>query len=91
MFIIGLIKKETPRILINPQNCASLKELYAWLKSFLSDSEFKQNSLITLEQVQEAVESENPSQINFDGTPFALLFGKESVIYKSTDEFVQLE
>lgn len=91
MYIIGLIKVESPRILINPQNCQSLKELYAWLKSFLSDSNFKQEESLSIEQVKEAVEKESPAKINFEGTPFALMFGKENIIYQSTDEFIQLE
>ncbi|MDQ3392971.1 MAG: hypothetical protein M3512_02465 [Bacteroidota bacterium] len=91
MYTVGLIKTGTPRVLINPQPCATVKELHAWLKTFLNDEKFMKDHTLSLEQVQEAVEKEEPGRVNFDGVGIALIFGKDSVIYKATDEFVYIE
>jgi hypothetical protein len=66
-------------------------DLHAWLKTFLNDDNFNRDNSLTLDQVQEAVEKEEPGRVNFEGVGFALLFGKEEVIYKATDEFVHFE
>jgi len=91
MYTVGLIKTNSPRVLINPQTCKTLKELHAWLKAFLDDEKFNRDEELSVDQVQEAVGKEEPGRIDFEGVGFALLFGTEEVIYKATDEFVHFE
>lgn len=91
MYTVGLIKTGSPRVLINPQTCKTVTELHAWLSSFLNDDKFNQDSSLSLDQVQEAVQNEEPARINFEGVGIALLFGKDDVIYKAIDEFIYIE
>lgn len=91
MYTVGLIRTASPRILLNPQSCKTIKELHAWLKTFLNDDNFNLAGSLTLEQVQEAVEKEEPGRINFESVNIALLFGRDEIIYKATDEFIYIE
>lgn len=91
MYTVGLIKTDSPRILINPQTCKSVKELYAWLKTFLNHDKFNKEGSLSFEQVREAVEKDEPGIVHFEGVGLALLFGKDDVMFKATDEFKYFE
>ncbi|XAZ81816.1 hypothetical protein A6C57_26860 (plasmid) [Fibrella sp. ES10-3-2-2] len=90
MYTIGFVKTEQPDILINPDTCRSMNELYDWLMAFLNEDDFSLSPLITPESLAEALKIEKPVQVNIPGYQVALLFGRDQVIQDATYRFIHL-
>ena len=83
MFIIGIIKRDRPEVLINPVTCQNENEVYNWLASFFSDENFKLDSPITQELVTQNLAERRPIRIAIAGYPVAVVFGEQSVIMET--------
>lgn len=91
MYIIGFIKTEEPRALINPVPCRTEKELYKWLINFFSEENFSLDKMITEKNVSQALKSNKPIMIPITGFKVALLFGEDGIIQNSTDRFIHTD
>lgn len=90
MYTIGFIKTERPDVLINPDMCRSVNELYDWLTAFLNEDDFSLSPPITKESLEAALKLDKPVQVNITGYQVALLFGKDEVIQDATSRFIHL-
>lgn len=91
MYIIGFIKTEEPKALINPVMCRNEKELYTWLINFFSKENFALDKMITEENVNQSLKSNKPVLIPIRGFKVALLFGEDGIIQNSTDRFIHTD
>lgn len=85
MVIIGFIKSDKPRVLINPIICRDETEAYTWLASFFNDENFKLDSPLTQLKVSQSLEEKVPVRIAIAGYEAAIMFGDESVIMQNID------
>lgn len=90
MYTIGFIKTERPDVLINPDMCRSVNELYDWLSAFLNKADFSLSPPITQESLEAALKPNKPVRVNITGYQVALLFGKDQVIQDATSRFIHL-
>ena len=91
MLLIGFIKTDQPKVLINPVICRDEKEVYTWLASFFSDENFKLDGAITQESVSQALLGDVPVLIPINGYRVAIMFGSDNVIQWNTDRFVHTD
>lgn len=91
MYIIGFIKTEEPKALINPVMCRNEKELYTWLINFFSKENFALDKMITEENVSQSLKSNNPVLIPITGFKVALMFGEDNTIQINTERFIYTE
>lgn len=92
MYTIGFAKAKEPDVLINPQPCRTLEELYQWINKFLNDRDFKIEAPITLESINKAMENgEDVMQISFTGYQVALIFGHSDVVEQASSRYVYSE
>ena len=90
MYTIGFIKTERPDVLINPDTCRSIDDLYNWLTGFLNADDFSLSPEITLERLQTALEPGKSVRVAITGYEVALLFGRNQVIQDTTTRFIHL-
>jgi hypothetical protein len=88
MLIIGFIKTDDPRALINPVMCRNETELYNWLASFFSDENFKLDEPITQDSVSHSLSNNAPVLVPINGYNVAIMFGEDGVIQNNTERFV---
>ena len=91
MLLIGFIKTDEPRALINPVMCRNETELYTWLISFFTDENFVLDTPITQESVSKTLLSAVPVLVPINGYKVAIMFGEDGVIQNNTDRFVHTD
>ena len=87
MFIVGFIKLSHPRVLLNPVSCSTVDELYIHLQTLLDPADFRQDPLLTVAGIKNALSNDLPVRVNFPGYEVALLLGSADVIREATDSF----
>ncbi|MBN8820869.1 MAG: hypothetical protein J0I82_02505 [Spirosoma sp.] len=90
MFILGLIKTERPDVLINPVSHSTPKDVFDWLDRFFNPADFDLETPITLEAVDQVLQSGKVGRINMNGYRVALLFGKTKVVEGATTRYIHL-
>ncbi|MBO0936421.1 hypothetical protein J2I47_07665 [Fibrella sp. HMF5335] len=90
MYTIGFIKTGRPDVLINPDMCRSINDLYNWLTAFLNEDDFSLHPPITREGLESTLQFNKPVQVNITGYQVALLFGEDHVIQEATSRFIHL-
>lgn len=91
MYLIGFIKTNDPRVLINPVMCRTEKELYTWLINFFSDGNFKLDEPITEENLSLSLLKGVPVLVQIAGYNVALMLGEDGLIEENTDRFVHTD
>jgi len=90
MYTIGFIKTERPDVLINPDMCRSVDEIYDWITRFLNKDGFQLYPPITQESLKDALKTGKPVRVNIAGYQVALLIGEDQTIQKATSRFIHL-
>ena len=90
MYIVGIIKTNLPKALINPNMMRTPQELFDWLLSFFNKDDFKLSEPISLEKLTVALEQNRPIRINIEGYPIAILLGAVDVIENATERYVHI-
>lgn len=49
MYLVGIIKTDLPKALINPTPCRTVNDLHKWLLDFFNKDDFKLDQPITIE------------------------------------------
>ncbi|SDH53719.1 hypothetical protein SAMN05421827_12837 [Pedobacter terrae] len=91
MFLIGFIKNDEPRTLINPVMCRNETEVYTWLASFFNDENFSLDKPITQQSVTESLSDGAPVLVPINGYSVAIMFGEDGAIQNSTERFVHTD
>lgn len=90
MYLIGIIKTDLPKVLINPKTCNTPQELMDWLTSFFNKDDFKLSEPITLESLTASLAQNKPIRVNIGGYAVAVLLGSEEVVQNATHRFVHI-
>jgi hypothetical protein len=90
MYLIGIIKTDLPKALINPKMCHTPQDLMNWLTSFFNKDDFKLSEPITLESLTAALTQNKPIRVNIEGYAVAVLLGADEVIQNATNRFVHV-
>lgn len=90
MYIIGIIKTDLPKVLINPKMCHTPQELMDWLTSFFNKDDFKLSEPISLESLMASLEQNKPIRVNIGGYAVAVLLGADTVIQNATNRFLHI-
>jgi len=90
MYLIGIIKADLPRTLINPKICRTPEELFKWLLAFMSKEHFILSEPFAYETLTESLKQNKPIRVNIDGYAVAVLLGADEVIQNVTTRFVHL-
>ena len=90
MYIVGIIKTNLPKALINPNMMRTPQELFDWLLSFFNKDDFKLSEPISLEKLTVALEQNRPIRINIEGYSIAILLGAVDVIENATERYVHI-
>jgi len=91
MLLIGFIKTEEPKALINPVMCRNEIEVYTWLASFFNDQNFVLDKPITQESVNQSLNTGLPVLVPIEGYNVSILFGEDEVIQNNTERFVHTD
>ncbi|MES2446369.1 MAG: hypothetical protein V4546_04265 [Bacteroidota bacterium] len=91
MLLIGFIKTNEPKALINPVMCRNETEVYNWLASFFNDENFSLDKPITQEIVNELLLGGAPVLVPINGYNVAIMFGDDGVIQDNTERFVHTD
>jgi len=91
MLLIGFIKTDEPRALINPVMCRNEIEVYTWLSSFFNDENFRLDKPITQKSVNESLSGGVPVLVPISGYKVAIMFGEDGVIQDNTERFVHTD
>lgn len=90
MYLVGIIKTDLPKALINPTMCRTIQDLHQWLLTFFNKDDFKLDQPITVETLTNALQNNKPIRVNITGFPLAILLGEDNVIQKNTNRFVHV-
>lgn len=90
MYLIGVIKTDLPRALINPKHFRTPQALFEWLLAFMSKEHFILSEPFTYETLTESLKQNKPIRVNIDGYGVAVLLGADEVIQNVTTRFVHL-
>ena len=90
MYIVGIIKTDLPKALINPKSYRTPQELFDWLITFFNKDDFKLSEPITLETLTAALEEHKPIRVNIEGYAVAVLLGADDVIQNATERYVHI-
>jgi hypothetical protein len=85
MYLIGFIKTDRPRVLINPQKFSNIDDLYVCLKRFYNDQDYSLDKPIIKEVLIDAFKSPVPLQVNMAGYNVALLMADEKIMAEAID------
>lgn len=91
MYVIGFIKNDEPRSLINPVMCRTEKDLYTWLINFFNDENFKLDEPITEENLNQSLLEGLPVLVQIAGFKVAFMLGEDGVIQENTDRYVHTD
>jgi len=91
MYIIGIFKSDTPRVLINPKTCRTPQELFQWLLAFMSKDPFILSEPFAFETLTEALKQDKPIRVNIDGYAVSILLGADEIIQNVIRRFVHLK
>ena len=90
MCIVGIIKTNLPKALINPKMMRNTQELFDWLLLFFNKDAFKLSEPVSLEKLTAALEQNKPILINIEGYPIEILLGAVDVIENATERYVHI-
>lgn len=90
MYIVGIIKTDLPKALINPTQCRTVNDLHLWLLDFFNKDDFKLDPPITIETLTNSLQKNQPVRVNIKGFPLAILLGEDNIIQKNTNRFVHI-
>lgn len=67
MYLIGIIKTDSPKVLISPKMYSTPQELFDWLTSFFSKDDFKLSEPTSFEKLMVALEQNKHIRVNIEG------------------------
>ena len=90
MYIVGIIKTDFPKVLINPKSCIFIQDLHEWLLAFFNKEDFQLSEPITLDSLTASLQNKKPVRVNINGYNVAVLLGESDIIQNSTERYVHV-